>query len=475
MPVALRGYDVGRGCPPSGRKWAQHWTPSLLCKQFFTVYAQGDPFAGFGIAPQEGATLVYALAACSSYLETPRRSYGPSLDEGGPTVPEVGVSRLLPCRNDRAQIRQASNLWSACRQGEYLWFTCGHLLRRVTPGEGGGGGGQQAREGEGRRQAARQQGREGGREGGRDREREREREREGGRQAAREQGREGGREGEREREAGSKGAREGGGKGGREGGRQQGSKGEREGGRQQGSKRGREEAREQGSKGGREGREGGEGGRRDVEASTRKGVVGAPGQGGRCWGNWAVGHRVLYTSWQARHDVFWDPEPDEAPKGLDDQGVRSRETQLVAGPPAPAARPRLAAASAPSPAPPPAPPRRNSGLWCVSTRRDQHKAQKEIWLVSGLQDHRYLSVNKDAKMPVDGPLKRRNAVKTRRYVQNHRHAGLTGSICQPVTEFTYNWKRHRPLPPPPALSLDSIGVPLLDPNHVRPVPVGCHV
>ena len=30
------------------------------------------------------------------------------------------------------------------------------------------------------------------------------------------------------------------------------------------------------------------------------------------------------------------------------------------------------------------PPRRNSGLWCVSTRRDQHKAQKEMWLVSGL-------------------------------------------------------------------------------------------
>ena len=48
-------------------------------------------------------------------------------------------------------------------------------------------------------------------------------------------------------------------------------------------------------------------------------------------------------------------------------------------------------------------PRRNAGLWCVSTRRDQHKAQKEMWLVSGLQDHRYLSVNKDAKMPVDGP------------------------------------------------------------------------
>ena len=50
-------------------------------------------------------------------------------------------------------------------------------------------------------------------------------------------------------------------------------------------------------------------------------------------------------------------------------------------------------------------------------------------------------------MPVDGPLKKQNSVKTRRYVWNQCHAGLTGSICQPVTEFTYNWKRRRPLPP----------------------------
>ena len=54
-----------------------------------------------------------------------------------------------------------------------------------------------------------------------------------------------------------------------------------------------------------------------------------------------------------------------------------------------------------APPPPPTAPRRNAGLWCVSTRRDQHKTQKEMWLVSGLQDHRYLSVNKEAKMPVD--------------------------------------------------------------------------
>ena len=51
-------------------------------------------------------------------------------------------------------------------------------------------------------------------------------------------------------------------------------------------------------------------------------------------------------------------------------------------------------------------------------------------------------------MPVDGPLKKRTAVRTRRYVQDHRYAGLTGSISQPVTEFTYNRKRQRPPPPP---------------------------
>ena len=39
-------------------------------------------------------------------------------------------------------------------------------------------------------------------------------------------------------------------------------------------------------------------------------------------------------------------------------------------------------------------PRRNAGLLHVCTRGRQHKAQKEIWPVSGLQDHRYLSVNK---------------------------------------------------------------------------------
>ena len=56
------------------------------------------------------------------------------------------------------------------------------------------------------------------------------------------------------------------------------------------------------------------------------------------------------------------------------------------------------------------------------------KAHKEMWLVSGLQDDRYLSVNKDAKMPVDGPLKKQSSVKTRRYVSNQRHAGFTHRI-----------------------------------------------
>ena len=37
-------------------------------------------------------------------------------------------------------------------------------------------------------------------------------------------------------------------------------------------------------------------------------------------------------------------------------------------------------------------PQRNSGLWHVCTGSKQHKAQKENGLVSGLQDHRYLSV-----------------------------------------------------------------------------------
>ena len=39
-------------------------------------------------------------------------------------------------------------------------------------------------------------------------------------------------------------------------------------------------------------------------------------------------------------------------------------------------------------------PRRNAGLLHGCTRGSQHKAQKEIWLVSGLQDHRYLWVTR---------------------------------------------------------------------------------
>ena len=65
-------------------------------------------------------------------------------------------------------------------------------------------------------------------------------------------------------------------------------------------------------------------------------------------------------------------------------------------------------------------------------------------------------------MPVDGPLKKQSSVKTRRYVCNQRHAGLPGSICQPVTEFTYNWKCRRP-PPPLGPALD---IRLLEPPTV---------
>ena len=37
-------------------------------------------------------------------------------------------------------------------------------------------------------------------------------------------------------------------------------------------------------------------------------------------------------------------------------------------------------------------------------------------------------------MPVDGPLKKRTAVRTRRYVQDHRYAGLTGSTPPPTPQ-----------------------------------------
>ena len=45
-------------------------------------------------------------------------------------------------------------------------------------------------------------------------------------------------------------------------------------------------------------------------------------------------------------------------------------------------------------------PRRRPGLLHVRTRGDQHKAQEEIWLVSGLKHQKYLSVTKEcsAKM-----------------------------------------------------------------------------
>ena len=36
-------------------------------------------------------------------------------------------------------------------------------------------------------------------------------------------------------------------------------------------------------------------------------------------------------------------------------------------------------------------PRRNAGLLHVCTRGGQYKAREEVWLVGGLQDHRYLS------------------------------------------------------------------------------------
>ena len=41
----------------------------------------------------------------------------------------------------------------------------------------------------------------------------------------------------------------------------------------------------------------------------------------------------------------------------------------------------------------PPPPRRNAGLWCVSTRCDQHKEQKEMWLISAPPPHQKKTQN----------------------------------------------------------------------------------
>ena len=49
------------------------------------------------------------------------------------------------------------------------------------------------------------------------------------------------------------------------------------------------------------------------------------------------------------------------------------------------------------------PPRWNAELLHVCTGGRQHKAQKENWLISGLKDHRYLSVKKDIRMPMGWP------------------------------------------------------------------------
>ena len=43
---------------------------------------------------------------------------------------------------------------------------------------------------------------------------------------------------------------------------------------------------------------------------------------------------------------------------------------------------------------PPPPSRRNAGLLHVCTSGRQYKAQKENWPVSGVKDHRYLSVRR---------------------------------------------------------------------------------
>ena len=67
-------------------------------------------------------------------------------------------------------------------------------------------------------------------------------------------------------------------------------------------------------------------------------------------------------------------------------------------------------------------------LWRVHVcaSGNQHKAQKENWLVSGLQDHRYLS---DTKMPADRP-PTSVAVVVQWHVVDHRQAAATGPVSQ---------------------------------------------
>ena len=94
--------------------------------------------------------------------------------------------------------------------------------------------------------------------------------------------------------------------------------------------------------------------------------------------------------------------------------------------------------------------------WAMVREHKTRSAQSaEMWLISGLQDHRYLSVNKDAKMPVDVPLKKQSSVKTRRYVSNQRHAGFTG--------------------PPPCVTFRLVVAPLRGPGRSPVLPFACCV
>ena len=71
-------------------------------------------------------------------------------------------------------------------------------------------------------------------------------------------------------------------------------------------------------------------------------------------------------------------------------------------------------------------PRRNAEVLHVGTRHDQHKAQKENWLVSGLKDHRYLSVTRMRHRGASGQATNTQSNGSQRYVMNHRQAGTIG-------------------------------------------------
>ena len=73
----------------------------------------------------------------------------------------------------------------------------------------------------------------------------------------------------------------------------------------------------------------------------------------------------------------------------------------------------------------------------MCTRGSQHKAQKEMWLVSGLQDHRYLSVKSESNPP---PLLRRASMSPPPPPSNFQVAQLV-SMTEEGTHVALNIKQ----------------------------------